>query len=243
MIEINLIPDVKRELIHAHYIRNRVILGSIVTSIVSVAVVVLLAVYTYGAQTVINLSLDGSIEKEAKTLSATTDLTKILTIQSQLESITSLHESKNISSRFNDMINKINPPSPNSAKYSSVVVNADDKMVVIDGQTSGFPAYETFQKTLKSAVVKYNDAKDSDKEKDVPLASNVSIAETSFGVDSTGVQVLRFTITFNYADEFLSPLAKNAVVHISGSGNVTDSYQGVPQSLFVDKASDITEGQ
>lgn len=243
MIQINLIPDVKKQLIHAQYVRSRVITGSIIVSIVAVGIVLLLATYTYGYQTIRNATLDSSIEKEDKKLQDVADLSKVLTIQNQLSVITSLHDSKKINSRFYDMINRINPSQPNSVKYNSITIDSTQNKVVIEGQTSGFPAYETFKKTLSNAQVSFIDTQDDNQQKTVALASNISIPETSFGVDSAGVQVLRFTISFTYADEFLSPLAKDAKITIPGSGNVTDSYQGVPQSLFTDKASDISGGR
>lgn len=243
MIQINLLPDVKRQLIHAQYVRSRVIMGSIVVAVVAIATIVLLSLYTYGYQTIRNAALDSNIDKESKKLLAVTDLSKILTIQNQLSSISTLHDSKKINSRFYDMISRINPAAPNSIKYNSITIDSTQSRVTIEGQTTGFPAYETFKKTLINAQVRFVDTQDDNQQKTVALASNISIPETSFGVDSAGTQVLRFTISFTYADEFLSPLAKDAKVFISGTGNVTDSYQGVPQSLFVDKAADISEGR
>lgn len=239
MIQVNLIPDVKKELIHARYIRSRIILVSIITSIVSISILVILAIYSYGFQTVVNANLDTNITKESNTFFAVEDLSKMLTIQKQLETISTLNEGKKINSRFNDMINKINPASPNTVLYNSITIDSVEQTISLEGQTTGYPAYETFKKTLSNAVVKYADSA-SGEDQTIPLASNISIAETSFGIDSDGNQVLRFTIKFTYAEEFLSPNAKNAVVIVENTGDVTDSYIGVPQSLFVDKATDIT---
>lgn len=241
MIQVNLIPEVKKQLIHAQYLRNRVILGSIVISIVAISVAVILSLYTFGYQAWANANLDTSITKESNEFLKVEDLSKMLTIQNQLAALPELNNSKKINSRFNDMINKINPSPPNTVQYNSVTIDSVEKTIVIEGQTTGFPAYETFKKTLSNAMVRFKDS--DDKEQDVDLATDISIAETSFGVDSAGNQVLRFIIRFTYADEFLSPSSKDAVIIIASSGNVTDSYKGVPQSLFVDKAADIGKGQ
>mgnify|MGYP001584056236 FL=1 len=52
MIELNLVPDVKQEFIRAKRIRNVVISTVILVGIVSIGVVVLLALYLFGVQTV-----------------------------------------------------------------------------------------------------------------------------------------------------------------------------------------------
>ncbi len=50
MIEINLIPDVKNELLKTQSLRNRIILFSIVASIACVVLVVLVASFVFVAQ-------------------------------------------------------------------------------------------------------------------------------------------------------------------------------------------------
>lgn len=69
MIEINLIPDVKRELLRAQRARTTVISAAIVISIVAGAVVAALALYVYGVQTVRGVLLDNQIKDGAAKLS------------------------------------------------------------------------------------------------------------------------------------------------------------------------------
>lgn len=241
MIQVNLLPQVKKDLMRARVIKNRVILASIAISIVSISALVLLAVYTYGYQNIRSETLSGDIDTKSKEFLATKDLSKILTIQNQLATISNLNKSRNIVSRFSDMMAKITPPAPNGAKYSSISIDTTTKTITISGQTSGFPAYETLKKTLASAVVKYN-KKDSTDSSTTKLATTITITDPTFAIDSTGARVLSFTLKFKYASEFLSPESKNVVVVIEGSGNVTDSYQGIPQSLFVNKPTAIEGG-
>jgi hypothetical protein len=51
-----------------------------------------------------------------------------------------------------------------------------------------------------------------------------------------------FKIAFKYAEEVFAYNSKNASVYVVLNGNVTDSYLGVPKSIFVNRATDITEG-
>lgn len=241
MIQINLLPQVKKDLMHARVVKNRVIFGSIVISIISISVLVLLAIYTYGYQSIAANTLIDNNEKNANTFLKTKDLSKLLTLQNQLSAISTINQNRNINSRFNDMINKINPATPNDVQYSSIIIDSTTQTITIEGQTSGFPSYETFKKTLDNAQVKYTDA--NDKEQSVKLAKTINISSTSLAIDSSGKKVLSFTMSFVYTPEFLSPASKNATIVIEGTGNVTDSYQGVPQSLFVNKPTTIEGGQ
>lgn len=241
MIEINLIPDVKQELIRAQRTRSTVITGSIFVGIASVAVVVILAVYVFGVQTARNLFADSSISSGIKKLQNVSDLQKTLTIQNQLSKITALNGNKKVDSRIFDVLGAVIPPAPNDIKISSISINSSSQTIVIEGQAvNSYSAVETFKKTIEGAVLKYTNNK---KANQVNLASNISISDTSYGADSSGAKVLRFTMSFVYTKELFSPSSTNTSIAITVNGNVTDSYLGIPKSIFVDRAADITGGQ
>ena len=237
MIEINLIPDVKQELIRARRARSAVVSGAIITSVVAVAVVAVLAIYVYAVQTVRGVVADDAIKSGSSKLAAVEDLSKMLTIQNQLTKMSALNDAKSIDSRVFDMLAAVIPPAPNSVKISKATVNSTDKAMILEGQTPAYPALETFKKTIDAAYVQYNDS--DNKQQRVVLASNVSISEISYGEDETGAKVVRFTITFDYAKELLSPLVTSPVIVLMDGGNVTDSYIGIPKSIFADRAADV----
>lgn len=239
MIEINLVPDIKQELIKAERIRSTVIMAAVVVGIVSVVIAVMLAVYVFGGQTIRAGMADSSIKTESVKLQAIPDLAKTLTIQNQLSKISALNASKNVDSRIFDVLGAIIPPAPNDIKISTLSINSDEKLITIDGQASNsYAAVETFKKTIEGALIKFTGEKTG-----FAMASNISTSNTSYGESSTGERVLRFTISFNYAPELFSPASKDLRISISINGNVTDSYLGIPMDLFVDRASDVTGGQ
>jgi len=119
MIEINLIPDVKQELIRAQRIRSNVIAGSVFIGIVSIAVVTLLAVYVFTVQAVRSGLADASIKQGSNELANVEDLSKTLTIQNQLTKISALNENKKIDSRIFDLLTAIIPPAPNNVQFSN----------------------------------------------------------------------------------------------------------------------------
>lgn len=238
MIEINLVPDVKQELIKAQRVRSTVITFSILIGIISIGVVAVLAVYILGVQTVRGAFLDGSIDSSSKKLDEVKDLSKTLTIQNQLTKINGLNDSKKIDSRIFDILAKIIPPAPNNIQISDLTIDSTSSTITVNGQASnGYAAVEVFKKTLGGAKFNYTDT--DGKSQSVTLASNISTSNTSYGEDATGAKVLRFTLSFQYAEEVFSPLSKEVSIVITTKGNATDSYLGVPTSIFADRAADL----
>ena len=241
MIEINLVPDIKLALMRAQKARSFVIMICSIVSIAAFSIVGLLVLYIFSAQLIRSGIADKTITTENDTLTKVQDLSKILTLQNQLTKVSQLNNDKKIDSRIFNLLDNIIPPSPNSVSVSNVSVDADTNTISIDGQAiNGYPALEIFKKTIIGAKVKYLDS--DKKEQSVDLASNVMTKDVSYGEDSSGKKVLRFTAIFNYAKETFAVNSKNASVVIAIDGNVTDSYRGVPRSIFTDRAKDITAG-
>jgi len=240
MIEINLIPDVKRELLQAQRMRATVISVSIITSIAAAGVVVALLLYIYGVQNVRGFVLDNSIKDGNTELEKTEDLSKMLTIQNQLAKITEFNSQKVMSSRVFDTLSAVIPPAPNDVKVSLVSIDSTLGNIRIEGQTRGYDSMEVFKKTLDSGVIEYTDPNPVDGGvKTDKLASAISIGEASYGEDSTGGRVLRFTLTFKYSDKLFSPDVPDITYKLRVDGNVTDSYLGIPKSIFTEKAKDL----
>jgi Tfp pilus assembly protein PilN len=241
MIEINLVPDVKQELIKAQRVRATVISSSIIIAVGAAGIVTLLAIYAFGVQFAQGIVADGDIQKGSNQLEGVQDLSKTLTIQNQLTKISALHDQENIDSRIFDVLAAIIPPSPNNVAISDASVDSTTSTITIDGQAANsYAAVEVFKKTIEGASVQFTDSTSAKQQ--VTLASNLSTGNTSYGEDSTGAKVLRFTLSFTYAPELFAPSSKNATVVISANGNATDSYLGVPTSIFADRASDLTTG-
>lgn len=259
MIEINLVPDVKQELIRAQRMRATVISSAIITSIVAVGLVALLLIYVYAVQLGRGAYLDGQIKNKAAELAQVEDLSEMVTIQNQLGLISTLNNDKNITSRLFDMLSAVLPPAPNTVQVSQIDVNADDGTIRLEGQTRGYDSMEVFKKTLSSAVVEYTQADTGEVQKsdgegstgtdeEVPanddltfLATDVNTSDVSYGEDTEGNKVLRFVVSFTYAPELFSSTVETVSIRLSINGNVTDSYLGLPKSIFTERAKDIEE--
>jgi hypothetical protein len=171
------------------------------------------------------------------------DLPKTLTIQNQLSKISDIYDSKKIDSRLFDMLNKIVPSGPNTVKISSLTIDADAGTISIDGQAAnGFAAFEVFKKTIEGASIEYLSS-NGDKLNTPLVIGSLDIGSTSYGEDAaSGVMVLRFSLSFEYSPELFAVTSKDLSIKIVSSGNVTDSYLGIPTSIFTVRANDLTAG-
>lgn len=235
MIEINLIPDVKQELLKAQRTRATVISSAILASIIAGGVVVALILYVFGVQTVRSSFLDGQIQEGNAKLSKVEDLSKILTIQNQLTKISELNNAKHIDSRVFDMLSAITPSGENSVQFSQITIDAETSTIRLEGQTTNYASMEVFKKTLANAIIEHTADGET---QTVVLASDISTGDVSFGEDASGAKVLRFELTFIYPPELFSPATVAPTFKLSINGNVTDSYLGIPKSLFAERAKD-----
>lgn len=236
MIEINLIPDVKQEYLKAKRARMLVISGAILVSIASIAIVVLLAAYLFGLQAFLTKTADDEITKNQKQLTNVADLSNMLTLQSQLANISSLHDQQSMSSRVFDVLNAVRPSQPNQVTFSSVKYDTENKKIHIDGQAAnGFVAVDVFKKTVEAATFSYQeDGKTTTR----PVASDVILSDLSYGEDASGTKVLRFALDFNYDPSLFAATSKSVVVISPEKQNATDSYKYLPTSLFDSRAAD-----
>ena len=231
MIEINLLPNVKRELLKTRAMRNRVISISFLVGGVSIAAVVVLALIL-GSQFAAEAVQGGVIKDRNDKLMAVEDLNKVVTIQHQLTKINEQHSGKKINSRVFDVVTAVNPVAPNNVSFSDIKVNPESKTITLEGSAvNGYSALETLKKTILNTKVQTTDG---DKSSEVSLTKEIKDGDTSFGENSEGKKVLQFSFSFEYAEELLAP-ANNGTVSVltpTGKVDVTDSRQGIPDSLF-----------
>lgn len=239
MIEINLVPDVKQELIKAQRVRASVISIAILASFVAAGIVVLLAIWVFGVQTARSVILDNTIQTESETLANVEDVNNTLTIQNQLSKISEMHNNKTITSRMFDILTTINPSAPNNVAITNLSLDLENSTITIEAQAaSGYPALETFKKTITATTFRFTQ---DGEQQSVALASDMSDSERSYGEDASGARVLRFTLSFTYPEELFARSAENATIVAPERTNATDSFQGVPHSLFTQRANDVEE--
>jgi|GEM_PF-2073347 len=249
MIQVNLVPDVKLELIKAQQHRNIVIYSSIVVMIASVAVLVILGLVIAG-QAVYTNNLTSQIKSEDAKFRDIADIDNTVTVQNQLESIQSTHEQKAMTSRiFNLLVEATAKDTANSVTLNSFSVDTATNTIVLVAQTDtrGFDAAEVFRKNIEGMKLYYMEAtpdtvpnefseepKTTAKdEQSAQIASEVTLSDLSYAQsDNDQRKTVSFRLTFIY-DPLLFD-EKIDILRVRGldRGNVTDSYKRLPQSLF-----------
>jgi len=223
MIEINLVPDVKMELLRTERLRTTMISISILVAGVAAGLAVLMGMYVFGAQAFLKGNAETTITKESDNLKAVNGLATALTIQNQLSKISETHASNPVNSRMLDMLNIVKETNGHDVLVTKISVDSENKEISIEGNSpKGYVAYEAFKKTINNTKFKYYDEAEK-KLVTKPIAQQISDGERRYGTDSNNVTVLRFTVRFTYADKLFDRAAINAQFVKPENSNVTDS--------------------
>lgn len=155
MIQLNLLPDLKKEFIQSQKAKAFVMTVSIFVTLGAIGLSVLLFVYvTFLQQFQISLATDDIAKKEQQ-LKGITDVEKYVTVQNQLASLPDLHAQKGLYSRLFDFLSVLNPSAPNNVTLSDLRVLSEDKTILLTGTAGSFQNLNTFADTLKNANITY----------------------------------------------------------------------------------------
>lgn len=159
MIQFNLLPDIKIQYLKAKRQEHAVVLGSIVAIIISVTVFLLLMVVVHGLQKKNLSDLNTDIKAASDELKATPELTKILTVQNQLNALPGLHDQKAVSSRLFSYLSQV---TPTDASIAQLNIDFAQNMMEISGDASSLNVVNQYTDTLKFTT--YKTAKSSEQQ-------------------------------------------------------------------------------
>ncbi|HSE29012.1 MAG TPA: hypothetical protein VLA77_00300 [Candidatus Saccharimonadales bacterium] len=225
MIQLNLLPDLKKEFINAQKTKHLVITSSILVTLIAAGISVLLFFYVnFGQQFQITL-ITNAINDKSEELSSISDVDQYLTIQNQLAALDPLHASKGVYSRLFSFLNILNPSPPNNVNLSNVQVAASESSIVFTGTTGSFEALNVFIDTLKNAQVEFKPNGEGDLTKE-SMFSQV-MTQSSGLAKSNNQTVVSFTIKAFYNAPVFD--AKNTDVQaIVPNITTTQSVTGAP---------------
>ena len=135
MFEINLVPDLKAEMIKAQKMRNVVFFISAVIAMIAVGMVlVLISIRT--AQNISISEKDEQLMMMSKKLEEYDDLDQLLTIQEQLNGLSQIDGNKKVLSRVFTFLSALLPSGADTIQISSLNVNLEDSTISFDGQAN-----------------------------------------------------------------------------------------------------------
>lgn len=246
MVQLNLLPDVKKEFLQAQRMRNTVISISIFVSIVFVGILVILGVLM-GGQAIQKNLVTNDIKENAAKVQDTPQLNEYLTVQNQLSQIGALKDAQPIYSRLFDYLQQLNPASPNNVELNSVkilgtagattstatstdvVASAGSTSVQLDGSIRDFAALAVFKTTLQSATISYTDA-DGEEVTDELLFTTVSVRDASISRSSEEGRV-SFTIDLVFNAEAFASNITEVLIDVPNK-TTSDADRNSPQDVF-----------
>lgn len=234
MIQLNLLPDIKKEFIRAQRARNTVISMSILIILVAIGVSVLAALYVYAGQNIQIALANNDIASQSKQLKGINQLDKYLTIQNQLSALPSLHNSKTIYSRLFDYLPILNPSAPNSMTLQSLQVDAAQKTVLFTGNAPTFEALNVFKDTLQNAEIQYQPTNSNQTTK-TKLFSKAVVEAATLGRTNNQLLV-NFSVRGTYNAEVFAGTTTNAQLNIPNI-QTTQSVLQSPKPVFNDGGS------
>lgn len=211
MIKLNMLPDIKREYIRTRRLESKVITGAVLTSIAGIGLVVLLALWVYGAQNLQKKLLTDQIKDNDAKLHEIKDIDKYVSIQNQLTQIDGLHAKKAIYSRIFDTLTSLNPAAPNNVRISKLTVDSTTMTLAFEGETESFTALETFRDTLKNADYSYLKQGEGSKTQ-TKLFSAVNVDKQAIGKNQAGKNVVTFSVMTTYIPELFDSTVREVAV-------------------------------
>ena len=161
--EINLVPDVKGEMIKALKLRNFIFFLCIVVASASVGVVLVVGAAAGGQGIIIN-GKNEAIEALSSKLEGYSELSELLTIKDQVNNIDSLTDNKKVLSRAFNVLSAIIPTGADTIQISELNVNlADgDPTFSFDAQADAgaepyidYRVLDAFRKSMKYLTFDY----------------------------------------------------------------------------------------
>lgn len=123
--EINLVPDIKDEMIKALKLRNLIFFLCIVVASASVAITVI-AGLIMGGQSAVVSGKQSTIDALSTKLNSYSDLSDFLTVKDQLGNIATLTNNKKVLSRTFDILSAIIPTGADTIQISELNVNLEE---------------------------------------------------------------------------------------------------------------------
>lgn len=206
MISLNLLPDVKKDLLRVRRERNMAVSISILAIGISVGALVILG-GTLGTLAIIKATTEGGIKKNQAIIdkakgdkdSGGKELDKYLTIQNQLSQLDGLKSKQEIYSRLLDYLTALNPAAPNNVSLRTASLAASGNNVsgatttgitesgvtlVLEGRANNFAAVGVYKDTLQNAKLNYEDKPEDGSADSSDSASSTSAADSNNGSDS-----------------------------------------------------------
>jgi Tfp pilus assembly protein PilN len=174
-LQFNLLPDVKQEYLKTKKTKRTVITACVVASAISFFIMLFMITTVYVINKKQLSDADSDIKKYSNQLQGVKNLDKILTIQSQLTSIQSLHQAKHKMSRIYSYLPEITPA---HVCIQQLTIDTSGNSMTIQGNSDSQRSVNTFVDTMKFTKYKVDG-------KDTGQLAFPSVVESQFGISTS----------------------------------------------------------
>lgn len=186
MVQFNLLPDVKLQYVKARRTKYLMTMISVVATAAAVSIMLFFLFMANVIQTRSLSDLQDDIDTYSAELQGVEDLSRILTVQNQLSTLTQLHDDKPVTSRLFTYISQL---TPSEASLNRVEIDYEAGTLSISGDAPSLDVVSLYTDTLKATYYTMGDSTE-----DSPKAfSNVVLS--SFSRNEQGAS---FTITLTF---------------------------------------------
>ena len=176
-IQFNLLPDLKLDMDRSKKTRQLVTTIALVVSSISLAIFLVLFVAIVGVQKKQMDNAGKSVDSANTQLQDIPNLSQVITIQNQLQTLVGLHQSKPITSRMFTYLAQLTPANVSIGLFT---MDMSTNSVTISGNADSQATVNTFIDTLKSTTYKVG-AQDS------AHSAFPSVVESSFAINPANV--------------------------------------------------------
>jgi hypothetical protein len=155
MISLNLLPDVKKQFLKAQRIRNLIFTFSLISGAVAIGLVILGFVGVLSMNYRIDRNSDEITDLQEE-YSGIDNLSKILTVRNQADSLPGLHDDKPVVSR---LFRLLSITTPEEVDLSEVVIDFNETDIEITASTDAFNSVNEYVDTLKNTSFSSGEAK------------------------------------------------------------------------------------
>ena len=217
MVQFNLLPDVKLQYVKTQRTKHLITVTSVIISVAGLAIltVALLTVDVVQKKALSDENRD--IKSYSAQLKSVPNLDKILTVQNQLNTLSTLHDQKPVTSRRFTYISQV---TPSLANLNQLDIDFSANTLTIGGTAPSLDVVSTYTDTLKSTT--YQATGTTGGSAQTHAFSQVVLS--SFGRNDSGAT---FTITCNF-DPVIFNTDDNVklVVPQTAGASPTNVFQG-----------------
>jgi Tfp pilus assembly protein PilN len=227
-LQFNLLPDVKQEYLKTQKTKRTVITSSFIASSIAFFILLFMMTNVYVVNKKKLSDADKKISDYTNQITSIPKLNEILTVQHQLNSLSSLHQNKHVVSRIYDFLPDVTPTKVHLGK---VDVDFALNTMTIQGTSDSQKTINTFIDTLKFTTYMVDN-------QDTGKKAFPTVIERQFGINDEGAT---YEISIQF-DPALFAFSQKVSLKVPQGLSTTRSIINDPtNSLFDGKTGDDTE--